>query len=65
MDPIAIATLGIIGMFVLIMLHFPIGIAMAIGIIPFFFADLTRLGIIAVFPVLALWLPDKLGMLLG
>ena len=35
------------------------------GIIPFFFADLTRLGIIAVFPVLALWLPDKLGMLLG
>lgn len=35
------------------------------GIIPFFFADLTRLGIIAAFPVLALWLPDKLGMLLG
>lgn len=35
------------------------------GIIPFFFADLTRLGIIAVFPQLALWLPDKLGMLLG
>jgi len=35
------------------------------GIIPFFFADLTRLGIIAVFPVLALWLPDRLGMLLN
>ncbi len=35
------------------------------GIIPFFFADLTRLGIIAAFPVLALWLPDKLGMLIG
>ena len=33
------------------------------GIIPFFFADLTRLAIIAIFPILALWLPGKLGML--
>ncbi|MFH1488542.1 MAG: TRAP transporter large permease, partial [Pseudomonadota bacterium] len=33
------------------------------GIIPFFFADLARLAIIAVFPILALWLPDLLGML--
>ena len=31
MDPILIATIGIVGMFVLIMLHFPIGIAMAIA----------------------------------
>ncbi len=36
-----------------------------IGIIPFFFADLTRLAIIAIFPILALWLPGKLGMLLN
>ncbi|MEE2761395.1 MAG: TRAP transporter large permease subunit [Pseudomonadota bacterium] len=36
-----------------------------IGIVPFFFADLTRLGIIAAFPALALWLPDRLGMLLN
>jgi TRAP-type C4-dicarboxylate transport system permease large subunit len=33
------------------------------GIIPFFFADLVRLTIIAAFPILALWLPDLLGML--
>ena len=31
MDPIVIAILGIVGMFVLIVLHFPIGIAMAIA----------------------------------
>ena len=35
------------------------------GIIPFFIADLTRLGIVAIFPVLALWLPEKLGMMIG
>ncbi|OGA12721.1 MAG: C4-dicarboxylate ABC transporter permease [Betaproteobacteria bacterium RIFCSPLOWO2_02_FULL_63_19] len=34
-----------------------------IGIIPFFFADLTRLTIIALFPILALWLPTVLGMM--
>jgi TRAP-type C4-dicarboxylate transport system permease large subunit len=33
------------------------------GVIPYFFADLTRLGIVAVFPILALWLPGVLGML--
>ncbi len=36
-----------------------------IGIIPFFFADLTRLAIIAIVTILALWLPGKLGMLLN
>ena len=33
------------------------------GVIPFFFADLTRLAIIAAFPILALWLPRLLGMM--
>ena len=33
------------------------------GVLPFFIADLTRLAIIAAFPILALWLPDLLGML--
>jgi len=33
------------------------------GVLPFFVADLTRLAIIAAFPILALWLPDLLGML--
>lgn len=33
------------------------------GIGPFFAADLVRLAIVAAFPVLALWLPDMLGML--
>ena len=35
------------------------------GVIPFFFSDLVRLGIVALFPILALWLPAKLGMLIG
>ena len=33
------------------------------GVLPFFAADITRLLIIAAFPILALWLPDLLGML--
>ncbi len=33
------------------------------GIIPFFTADLIRLAIVAIFPVLALWLPGYLGLL--
>jgi len=33
------------------------------GIIPYFFADLTRLAIVLSFPILALWLPKILGML--
>lgn len=33
------------------------------GIVPFFFADLVRLAIVALFPMLALWLPQQLGML--
>jgi tripartite ATP-independent transporter DctM subunit len=33
------------------------------GVIPFFFADLTRVAIIVAFPILALWLPRLLGML--
>ena len=33
------------------------------GIVPFFFADLVRLAIVVLFPVLALWLPRALGML--
>lgn len=32
------------------------------GIGPFFVADLIRLGIVAAFPILALWLPEQLGM---
>jgi TRAP-type C4-dicarboxylate transport system permease large subunit len=35
------------------------------GVLPFFIADLTRLAIIAAFPILALWLPDLLGMLVA
>lgn len=35
------------------------------GIIPFFFADLVRLAIVAMLPILALWLPGKMGVLLG
>ncbi|NQU70950.1 MAG: TRAP transporter large permease, partial [Rhodospirillales bacterium] len=31
MDPILVASLGLIGMFVLIVLHIPIGIAMAVA----------------------------------
>ena len=34
------------------------------GIVPFFFADLTRLAIVALFPALTLWLPGVLGMLI-
>ena len=34
------------------------------GVLPFFVADLTRLAIIASLPILALWLPKLLGMLL-
>ena len=37
----------------------------SIGIIPFFFDDLTRLAIIAIVTILAMWLPGKLGMLLN
>jgi len=33
------------------------------GIIPFFIADLTRLGVVALFPALSLWLPGVLGMM--
>lgn len=33
------------------------------GIVPFFFADLARLAIIALFPALCLWLPGILGLL--
>jgi tripartite ATP-independent transporter DctM subunit len=33
------------------------------GVIPFFLADLLRVGIIIAFPILALWLPEVLGML--
>ena len=35
------------------------------GIIPFFIADLTRLTIIGLFPILALWIPRSLGMITG
>lgn len=33
------------------------------GIIPFFIADLIRLGIVAGFPITAIWLPAMLGMM--
>ena len=33
------------------------------GIIPFFIADLTWLGVVALFPALSLWLPGVLGMM--
>lgn len=33
------------------------------GVIPFFIADIVRISIIIVFPVLALWLPQTLGMM--
>jgi C4-dicarboxylate transporter, DctM subunit len=33
------------------------------GVIPFFLADLVRLGIIIAFPILVLWLPRQLGMM--
>ena len=32
------------------------------GIVPFLFADLVRLGILTVFPAIALWLPNYMGM---
>ena len=32
------------------------------GIVPFLLADLVRLVILILFPVLSLWLPDVLGM---
>tara|TARA_B100000315_G_scaffold257675_1_gene307257 strand:- start:137 stop:1444 length:1308 start_codon:yes stop_codon:yes gene_type:complete len=32
------------------------------GILPFFYADLIRITLIILFPVLALWLPNLLGM---
>ena len=35
------------------------------GIIPFFVADLVRLAIVAMLPILALWLPGKMGVLTG
>ncbi|OGA30227.1 MAG: C4-dicarboxylate ABC transporter permease [Betaproteobacteria bacterium RIFCSPLOWO2_02_FULL_65_24] len=35
------------------------------GIIPFFVADLVRLAIVAMLPILALWLPEKMGLLIG
>jgi tripartite ATP-independent transporter DctM subunit len=35
------------------------------GIVPFFIADLLRLGIVAAFPILATWLPTVLGMMMG
>ena len=35
------------------------------GVVPFFFADLTRVAIIVAFPILALWLPRLFGMLDG
>ena len=35
------------------------------GIIPFFVADLIRLAIVATLQILALWLPGKLGLLIG
>jgi TRAP-type C4-dicarboxylate transport system permease large subunit len=31
------------------------------GILPFFYADIVRINIIILFPVLALWLPGVLG----
>ena len=33
------------------------------GIIPFFLADVTRLVILVIFPVLVLWLPRVLGVM--
>jgi C4-dicarboxylate transporter, DctM subunit len=33
------------------------------GILPFFAADILRLGILVVFPALSLWLPTVLGMM--
>ncbi|MDP7626199.1 MAG: TRAP transporter large permease subunit, partial [Rhodospirillales bacterium] len=32
------------------------------GILPFFYADLIRITLIILFPILALWLPTLLGM---
>ena len=35
------------------------------GIVPFLMADLVRLAIIVLFPVITLWLPVAMGMAMG
>jgi TRAP-type C4-dicarboxylate transport system permease large subunit len=34
-----------------------------LGIAPFFAGDIVRLTLLVIFPVIALWLPQQLGML--
>jgi C4-dicarboxylate transporter, DctM subunit len=43
------------------LIHPPVGMNIFYGVLPFTFTDILRLILLIAFPILALWLPSKMG----